>query len=380
MRGFLPEINPLREYSIASPSQDRLQEIADSLPRLLLTSRVARTLESLQRDDLAVDALVANNLEQDLRLAMVQLSFVAHAYIWGGIRPRGNLPEVVAKPWIQIAKLLGRPPILSYASYTLDNWYLMDEEEPISLENMGPIANFLGGVDEDWFIIIHACIENAAADAIEAAEIISQCTSESSEQEMATLFHRVETSLIDVNQIFSRMTERCDPYIYYHRVRPFIFGSKDNPDLEDGLVYENQFDNKPQFFRGETGAQSSIVPSLDGAFGIRHTMDNLRHYLNEMREYMPPEHRNFIEKMETTSNVKDLVDESKKLKDSYNACLEQIRAFRALHLKYAGSYIHKQSQQKTPFGRGGSTIRGTGGTPFMSYLKKHRDETEKHKK
>ena len=48
MRGFLPEINPLREYSIASPSQDRLQEIADSLPRLLLTSRVARTLESLQ--------------------------------------------------------------------------------------------------------------------------------------------------------------------------------------------------------------------------------------------------------------------------------------------------------------------------------------------
>ena len=173
MRGFLPEINPLREYSIASPSQDRLQEIADSLPRLLLTSRVARTLESLQRDDLAVDALVANNLEQDLRLAMVQLSFVAHAYIWGGIRPRGNLPEVVAKPWIQIAKLLGRPPILSYASYTLDNWYLMDEEEPISLENMGPIANFLGGVDEDWFIIIHACIENAAADAIEAAEIIS---------------------------------------------------------------------------------------------------------------------------------------------------------------------------------------------------------------
>ena len=31
-----------------------------------------------------------------------------------------------------------------------------------------------------------------------------------------------------VNLIFSRMPEKCDPYIYYHRVRPFIFGTKDN--------------------------------------------------------------------------------------------------------------------------------------------------------
>ena len=62
------------------------------------------------------------------------------------------------------------------------------------------------------------------------------------------------------------MPEKCDPYIYYHRVRPFIFGTKDNPDLRNGLIYENQFNNKPQFFRGETGAQSSIMPFLDGCF------------------------------------------------------------------------------------------------------------------
>ena len=99
-----------------------------------------------------------------------------------------------------------------------------------------------------------------------------------------------------------------------------------------------------------------------------------------MREYMPSEHRKFIENLETTSTIKEFVDQSRNLQDSYNACLEQIRAFRALHLEYASTYIHKQSKQKNPFGSGGSTIRGTGGTPFMSYLKKHRDETEKHKK
>jgi indoleamine 2,3-dioxygenase len=145
------------------------------------------------------------------------------------------------------------------------------------------------------------------------------------------------------------------------------------------LIYENQYSNKPQYFRGETGAQSSIMPFLDGALGIYHTQDHLRHYLNEMREYMPPKHRKAIELVERRSNAKDLISKSKQLTSEYNKCLEEIRIFRAQHLEFAATYIHKQSQIKNPFGRGGSTITGTGGTPFMKYLKKHRDETRKQK-
>ena len=33
------------------------------------------------------------------------------------------------------------------------------------------------------------------------------------------------------------MPERCDPYIYFHRVRPYIHGWKDNPALGAGLIY-----------------------------------------------------------------------------------------------------------------------------------------------
>jgi len=381
MKGFLPYNKPLQSYSVtSSDSLNRLHDIANQLPKLLLTGRVPRTLGLLQKNDLAIDELLADHLQQDQRLAMAQLSFIAHALVLGGPKPIRIVPEVIARPWVQLSKKLGRPPVLSYASYCLDNWFLLDNTEEISLENVGLITNFLGGVDEDWFVTVHVCIEDAAADAIEAAATLATCSESSDENEITYLLDRVAKSIIHVNRIFSRMPERCDPYIYYHRVRPFIFGSKDNPDLKQGLIFENQFSNKPQYFRGETGAQSSIIPSLDGALGIRHENDSLRHYLNEMRNYMPPEHRNFIENIENTSQVRSLVDRSSAMKNAYNSCLEQLRIFRSLHLNYADTYIHQQAQMSNPIGRGGSTIIGTGGTPFMSYLKKHRDETANQKK
>ena len=380
MQGFLPQKVPSKSYSVQSESCDRIQEIASNLPKLLLTGKVQSAINKLSPKDLSIDDLLINQASQDLKLAMSHLSFIAHAYIWGDNKPNESIPSVLANPWVKAANNQGRPPILSYASYCLDNWFLIDPDESISLENVGLINNFLGGVDEDWFVTIHVCIENAAADAMAACAEIALLETNSPENKSIELLNRIVISMKKVNEIFARMPEKCDPYIYYHRVRPFIFGTKDNPDLKNGLIYKGEFENQPQFFRGETGAQSSIIPSLDGALQITHTKDHLRHYLNEMRDYMPPKHREFMEVLEKNSQVKKIIKESAKLTSLYNDCLEEIRAFRAMHLEYAGTYIFKQAQIKNPFGRGGSTITGTGGTPFMAYLKKHRDETEDQKK
>jgi len=380
MQGFLPQKVPSKSYSVQSESCDRIQEIASNLPKLLLTGKVQSAINKLSPKDLSIDDLLINQASQDLKLAMSHLSFIAHAYIWGDNKPNESIPSVLANPWVKVANNQGRPPILSYASYCLDNWFLIDPDDAISLENVGLINNFLGGVDEDWFVTIHVCIENAAADAMAACAEIAMLETDSPENKSIELLNRIVIAMKKVNEIFARMPEKCDPYIYYHRVRPFIFGTKDNPDLKNGLIYKGEFKNQPQFFRGETGAQSSIIPSLDGALQITHTKDHLRHYLNEMRDYMPPKHREFMEVLEKNSQVKKIIKGSKKLTSLYNDCLEEIRAFRAMHLEYAGTYIYKQAQIKNPFGRGGSTITGTGGTPFMAYLKKHRDETEDQKK
>jgi len=379
MHTFLPKKPPINTFNTKSKSLDLLQNIAAQLPKLLLTNKVQSKINKLKINDLSIDILIKNNKDKEINLAMAHLSFIAHAYIWGGESPQRILPEVIAKPWVKLSKYLGRPPILSYASYCLDNWYKIDQSEPISLDNVALINNFLGGVDEDWFVTIHVCIEDAASDAIDSACKLSSLNEKNKVNDFSKHLRTIRDSLKKVNHIFAKMPEKCDPYVYYHRVRPYIFGTKNNPDLKQGLIYENQFDNKSQFYRGETGAQSSIIPLLDGALGITHTNDNLRHYLNEMRDYMPPKHRKLIEDVEQRSQVKNLITKSKKLIKEYNQCLDEIHKFRSQHLEYAATYIHKQAQIVNPFGSGGSTIRGTGGTPFMKYLKKHRDETDKHK-
>jgi indoleamine 2,3-dioxygenase len=171
------------------------------------------------------------------------------------------------------------------------------------------------------------------------------------------------------------MPEHCDPYIYYHRVRPYIHGWKNHPDLPAGLIYEGvtAYDGRPQQFRGETGAQSSIVPSLDAVLAVTYQEDALSLYLQEMRTYMPPAHRAFIESLERRSSVRPFVQccARPSLTSAYNACAEAVENFRSLHLEYAAKYIFHQAQtdSKNPH------AVGTGGTPFMQYLKKHRDET-----
>jgi indoleamine 2,3-dioxygenase len=366
-RGFLPDPDP----EPALPATLSLwQELASELPKRLAAQRLRAAVRTLPEFELA-----ALRSPAEERAAMRVLSFLGHAFVWEGGVPEPVLPRALAAAWCSVASRLGRPPVLSYASYALDNWRRFDPRGPLRVENLAILQNFLGGQDEDWFILIHVEIEALAARALRAAPAALEAARAGEAAALTARLEEVAGALEGMLASLRRMPERCDPYVYFTRVRPFIHGWKNHPALPQGVRYDGVSDRPgPQRLRGETGAQSTIVPVLDALLGVAHAPDPLREYLDEMRGYMPPRHRAFLENIEGSGSVRSAVRDLRaarpELAEAYDACLRWLEAFRTLHLEYAAQYIHAQAG-----GGANPSDVGTGGTPFMKYLAKHRDET-----
>lgn len=373
-RGFL---TPHDMGAVTLPREfDPIVEAGKALPHLLVSGRVRTFLDRLPQVDLK--GLLPSLSDAQLRLLMVRYSFLVQAYVWGESSPPTKLPKNLAVPYGDLADAIGQFPLLPYSSYTLDNWHKLDPSGEISLDNIGVIQNFLGGQDEDWFVMVHIEIEAKAGAALAAIPPLLSAVEGKDHAGVVEQLQAILNAWEKINPVFDRMPERCDPYIYFHRVRPYIHGWKGNPALGEGLVYEGvaKFEGKGQLFRGQTGSQSSIVPTMDALLGIGHENDPLREYLDELHQYRPPRHRRFIEEVGTRSTLRSYVKESKDRQATtiYNAIVEKVQAFRTRHLEYAASYINKQAKDAA----GNPTDVGTGGTPFMKYLKKHRDESGQH--
>jgi indoleamine 2,3-dioxygenase len=367
--GYLPAHDPAQSLSAGNEEWD---QFGKDLPKLLMGTNFRKRVQALPKFN--IDKL---NGEAEIQRAMLVLSYIGQAYQWSDNQAATVMPQVLAKPWYEVGKLVGRPPILSYQSYASDNWRRFDKAAPIECGNIGLLQCFLGGQDEEWFILIHIDIEKKAGKALKAIEEAQEAVVAQDAEKVEAALIKMRATLSAMYEVLGRMPERCDPYIYFHRVRPYIFGWRNNPSLPDGVVYEgvDEYKGVGQKFRGETGAQSAIIPAMDGVLGIEHEKDELREYLMEMRTYMPPKHVAFIQAVEAGPSVRNFVTTIKKssLTQVFNDCIELVANFRAMHLEYAGTYIHAQAQA-TP---GNPSAVGTGGTPFMIYLRKHRDETKK---
>lgn len=378
-RGFLPTPDPATRLPTGLSAWD---EIGDQMPKLLASGRLHDAVRTLPLLD--ASGLRGPTVER----AMVVLSFVGHAYVWQNWRtpvdghgapdrragPADRIPANLAMPWHQVATMLGRPPVLSYASYALYNWRRLDPAGPIAVGNLALIQNFLGGVDEEWFVVIHVDIEAKAGPALAAIEPAQAAAGLGDAAAVTTHLRTMAGALAGMYSTLERMPEWCDPYIYYQRVRPYIHGFYHHPVVYEGV---DEYGGQAQRFFGETGAQSSIIPAIDAALGIEHQNDDLRVYLNQMRDYMPPAHRAFIARVERGPSIRAFVEravaDAPALRARYDECVHWVERFRSKHLEYAAAYIQRQAQRGANL-----TTYGTGGTPFMPYLKKHRDETARH--
>ncbi|KAL4421502.1 hypothetical protein ABPG75_010793 [Micractinium tetrahymenae] len=309
----------------------------------------------------------------ELWRAYLLLSFLSHGYMWcDDPEPPTTLPALLAAPWCAVAAALDMPPVLTYSTYNLLNWRRLDPAGPVALGNTACLANFLGGVDEEWFRLVHVQIEQLAAPAIAALPAGQRAAAAGEAAGVRAALEAICAALVDMQATLARMGEKCDPHVYYHRVRLPLSGWRGNPALPKGLIYEGQFGGQPQQYYGATGAQSSIVPALDAALGIRHDRCSwLSAYLEDQRAHMPPAHHAFVAALEAGPSLQAAAGAGPpSLKAAYNECVHQLERFRSQHRGFAAAYIVVPGRK--------ANEKGTGGSDFMPALTSYRDATARH--
>lgn len=165
----------------------------------------------------------------------------------------------------------------------------------------------------------------------------------------------------------------------YLSFRVFIFGITNQSMFPNGVVYEGCEDNKPLYFRGESGANDSIVrnqtlpkeisdqlqltklqiPLLDHLCEIPMPETPLTKILHEFRAYRPLPHREFLtyirEKSEEIGVQKYAIQDSETAV-LFLRTLNHIRSFRWRHWLFAREYIIRRTPHPT----------ATGGSPIVT--------------
>lgn len=359
-RGFLPARDPLRAFPHDSPLT-MLDELGRDLPSILIDSGFRGRARRWQIPDWTPPADPADELPQ-LQLYYVRLGFLASAYInQVGQPPETVLPRNLAEPLCRVCALLRRPPILSYDGYALYNWKRFDPSGPIALGNIDTLQNFVHLYDEHWFILVHVEIEAIAAEILAAIDtVLGEPEASAPGANDAAIVNRalenIAAAVWRQVAVLRRIPEHMDPALYYKTFRPYI-------RFFEHVVYEGVA-GAPLDYRGETGAQSSIMPLLSAFMKVPHRPSLLTNHLADMLNFMPAEHRDLLDEVRRSPDVRSVAD-----KAPYNDVLEAMATFREVHYGWANEYINKRVTDP----------RGTGGTPFMQWLNQLIDETRAHK-
>jgi indoleamine 2,3-dioxygenase len=356
-RGFLPDKDPIQR--LPHEKYYIWEDLADDLPKLL-SARLGQVREPLSR--LPIVTTDELTTVEELRRAHLLLCLFAHAFVWGGTPVMEYIPKGIAIPLWEVSCRLDVPPVLMNMSITLYNWRRLDPTAGLNMMNLATINNFFNGRDESWFYLITVEIEAKGAGSIVPLLQINNDIKRAISTPAANLpggikhivrnvilLEMITSKLLIVAECIDKMCESmsatregCHPFIFYHRVRPFLAGWKSNPAVPNGVKYEGiqiswadredrrspasmiepkrwqGIDRKatletcsPQFFSGGSAAQSALLPFLDICLGVDHTehdkSSNSAGFLRSMRQYMPRQHREFLELLEQESCIRQFM-------------------------------------------------------------------------
>lgn len=335
------------------------------------------TLDTFRREikniTLCVDEcmiLLNSYQEAEIQKLYGVTSILAHIYVWGGKKPQQDIPEGISIPWFLACESLGIACVLTHAALDMYNWRLVDKDKPFSIENIEPQNYFNTDPEvresEKWFYLPMIAIEGECGCIIhkmeEIYEFLENNTANKNQDKILKNLEFIEGKMKRQYEIL-RMTLKCDPEHFYHLIRPFLSGSKqENTDgwfLEGIELYVK--------YAGGSAAQSSLIPAEDAFLGVKHPKDK---FLRSMRDYMPAEHRKYLEHQETRPGFQELRSQLTEaeylpLEEARKRCVTWLKKFRDFHKEIVNRYVMRFN-----------SFTGTGGTDINKNLNQYIKNTE----
>lgn len=261
---------------------------------------------------------------------------------------------------------------MEYAgSYALYNYYLADRNQGMEYNNLRLIRAFEHGLDptssEAGFVLVHvAMVRHSGALVSGTLDVLKGCQDSDRDALNAGLVTVVD-ALKKVNRVMNEMWNKSKPGDYTS-FRTFIFGIANQTMFPNGVVYEG-YSDQPLYFRGESGANDSMIPLADNLLQIRMPNTPLTDILKDFRAYRPGNHREFLEWVHESAesvHVKEFALQDPTSAGLYLKALNEVRDFRWRHWCFTKEYILRHSKHKT----------ATGGSPIVTVSQPWRSSRE----
>ncbi|KAL6714087.1 hypothetical protein ACLMJK_008581 [Lecanora helva] len=312
-------------------------------------------------------------------------SFVASAYLLepcheknlkgeGYGLGRQRLPAVLARPLAKVAEISGFKPFMEYAgSYALFNYRLEDPTRGMEYANLRLIRAFEHGLDpsssEAGFVLVHVDMVKHSGRLVQGAVKTLLACGEADRVFFDAGLDLVVQAMTDVNAVMDNMWKKSKPSDY-GSFRTFIFGITNQFMFPHGVVYEG-VSEEPLSFRGESGANDSMIPLCDNLLEIKMPETPLTDILQDFRSYRPGNHREFLEWVKDRAECVGIEEYAMKDRESavqrstetwekalYLRALNQVRDFRWRHWCFTREYILKKTAHPT----------ASGGSPIVVWL------------
>ena len=277
---------------------------------------------------------------------------------------RNYIPSNIAEPLLEISKKNDVYPWLDYAyGYGLNNAILKEDCDPKNHLSYKTIRTFNGHKSEEGFINVHVAMVAQSGELLKYQQSCLECIHNNDREGFnSSLYnhYKVFSSIVETLQTMWKASNFKD----YLTFRTFIMGQIGNKECypTECILFEREGGTfKEHAYRGETGAQDSIVPSVDNFLQLSYPRNKLTEYLFNLRSYRPKDHQAYLNYLQQTSRSLGFRDFCLGDADSSVLLLKNLnvlRMFRKKHWNLTKKYIIQSTKHPV----------ATGGTPITTWL------------